>query len=124
MTLPPLGESHWTGDFTTTVPSHLTPELAELLGYFMGDGSLHSKGIRLCVAAHDFDVLQRLQQLGKQLFNLEAHLVEQTGYTEVAFHSVRLAMWWQASRLLQVRPFRESRRQGLSPAHTRRFARF
>ena len=115
VTLPPLGESHWTGDFTTTVPSHLTPELAELLGYFMGDGSLHSKGIRLCVAAHDFDVLQRLQQLGKQLFNLEAHLVEQTGYTEVAFHSVRLAMWWQASGFSKYAPSENHVGKGYHP---------
>ena len=115
VTLPPLGESHWTGDFTTTVPSHLTPELAELLGYFMGDGSLHSKGIRLCVAADDFDVLQRLQQLGKQLFNLEAHLVEQTGYTEVAFHSVRLAMWWQASGFSKYAPSENHVGKGYHP---------
>ena len=97
VTLPPLGESHWTGDFTTTVPAHITPDLAEFLGYFMGDGSLHSKGIRLCVASGDFDVAERLGQLGKQLFNLEAHVTEHTGYTELAFHSVRLVMWWEAS---------------------------
>ena len=28
-------------------------DLAELVGYFMGDGSLHAKGIRLCVADTD-----------------------------------------------------------------------
>jgi ribonucleoside-diphosphate reductase alpha chain len=94
--LPPLGDAHWTADFTTTVPRTLTPELAEFVGYFMGDGSLHSKGLRLCVTNGDFDVVERLTMLGKQLFNLEAHLSSQKGYVEVAFHSVPLAMWWDA----------------------------
>ena len=33
----------------TRVPRVMSPELAELVGYFMGDGSLHAKGLRLCV---------------------------------------------------------------------------
>ena len=48
--LPPLGELYWTADFRTRVPREMTPELAELVGYFMGDGSLHAKGLRFCVA--------------------------------------------------------------------------
>src|SRR4051794_34813210 len=39
--LPPLGELYWTADVRTRVPGRMIPELAELLGYFMGDGSLH-----------------------------------------------------------------------------------
>ena len=36
---------------TSRTASQVTPELAELVGYFMGDGSLHAKGLRFCVAA-------------------------------------------------------------------------
>jgi ribonucleoside-diphosphate reductase alpha chain len=104
VTLPPLGEMHWTGDFSTTVPRTMTPELAELVGYFMGDGSLHAKGIRLCVSAGDFDVIERLSLLGKELFGLEAHLSEMTGYTEVAFHSVPLTIWWEACGFAKQAP--------------------
>src|SRR3989441_3680626 len=39
--LPLLGELYWTADVRTRVPREMTPELAELVGYFMGDGSLH-----------------------------------------------------------------------------------
>ena len=46
VSLPPLGELYWTSDFRTYAPRTMTPELAELVGYFMGDGSLHSKGLR------------------------------------------------------------------------------
>ncbi len=102
--LPLLGEMHWNGDFSTTVPRTMTPALAEFVGYFMGDGSLHATGIRLAVAADDFDVVDRLSQLGKELFGLEAHLSEQTGYTEMAFHSVPLTLWWEASGFAKHSP--------------------
>jgi ribonucleoside-diphosphate reductase alpha chain len=102
--LPPLGEMHWTGDFSTQVPRTVTPELAEFVGYFMGDGSLHAKGIRLAVAAEDFDVVDRLSQFGKKLFGLEAHLTAQTGYTEVSFNSVPLTLWWEAAGFAKHAP--------------------
>jgi len=102
--LPPKPEVHWTGDFTSIVPRTMTPELAEFIGYFMGDGSLHAKGIRLAVANGDFDVLDRLRMLGKELFGLEAHESPQTGYTELAFHSVPLVLWWEACGLAKHAP--------------------
>ena len=102
--LPPLGEMHWTGDFTTRVPKIMSPDLAEFVGYFMGDGSLRAKGLRLCVAAGDFEVLERLLMLGKELFNLQAHVTEKTGYSEVAFHSVPLTLWWEACGFAKLAP--------------------
>src|SRR5207249_4838086 len=43
--LPPLSEAYWTGEHHARAPRRMTSELAELVGYFMGDGSLHSRGI-------------------------------------------------------------------------------
>jgi ribonucleoside-diphosphate reductase alpha chain len=43
VTLPPLGDLHWNADHKTRVPRSVSPELAEFVGYFMGDGSLHAK---------------------------------------------------------------------------------
>ncbi len=40
--LPPLPEMYWTSDYQTVVPRTMTSALAELIGYFMGDGSLHA----------------------------------------------------------------------------------
>jgi ribonucleoside-diphosphate reductase alpha chain len=94
--LPPLPDAHWTRELGVRVPRVMTSELAEFLGYFMGDGSLHSKGIRLCVAERDFDVAEHLALLGKELFGLEAQLTARQGYAELAFHSVRLTLWWEA----------------------------
>src|SRR5213592_3603741 len=84
VTLPLLGDLYWTADFRTRVPRRMTPELAEFVGYFMGDGSLHAKGIRLCVAGEDADVVEHLVDLGAALFGLEATVADKGGYTEVA----------------------------------------
>ena len=66
--LPPLGELYWTADFRTRVPRSMTAELAEFVGYFMGDGSLHAKGLRFCVDRKDRDVVEHLADLGAALF--------------------------------------------------------
>ncbi len=113
--LPPLGEIYWTGDYTTRVPRTMTPELAEFVGYFMGDGSLHAKGIRLCVAQTDTDVVARLTQLTKSLFNLDVHLTQKDGYVELAVHSVALVMWWEACGFTKLMPAPEHSGKGYLP---------
>jgi ribonucleoside-diphosphate reductase alpha chain len=102
--LPPLGEEYWTGDYTTRVPRTLSPELAELIGYFMGDGSLHAKGPRFCIADADEDVAERVSYLLDSLFNLKAHITSHEGYREVTAHSVPLAMWWEACGFAKYLP--------------------
>ena len=113
--LPPLGEEYWTGDYTTRVPRTMTPELAELVGYFMGDGSLHAKGPRFCVTNADVDVAERLRDLMKSLFNLEARLISQQGYCEVSAHSVPLTLWWEACGFSKHLPHPEHTGKGYRP---------
>ncbi|HWE65834.1 MAG TPA: vitamin B12-dependent ribonucleotide reductase, partial [Acidimicrobiales bacterium] len=94
--LPPLGDAYWTGEHHVQVPRRMTAALAEVIGYFMGDGSLHSRGLRFCVADTDFDVLERLQILSKECFGVPAKVTAKKGYQEVRIDSVRLALWWEA----------------------------
>ena len=110
--LPPLGELHWNADFRTRVPRAVTPELAELVGYFMGDGSLHAKGLRLCVAAEDRDVVDRIVELGGELFGISPKVSERKGYTEVAYNSVPLAIWWEACGFSKLPPSAEHSGKG------------
>jgi ribonucleoside-diphosphate reductase alpha chain len=95
--LPVIDQAYYTDDRHVRVPDAVTADLAELVGYFIGDGSLHSKGIRLCVADTDLDVLARLEVLAKELFGLLPVVTQQAGYQEVTLQSVRLARWWQAA---------------------------
>jgi ribonucleoside-diphosphate reductase alpha chain len=112
VTLPPLGELHWNADFRTRVPQHVTPELAELVGYFMGDGSLHAKGLRFCVSAEDRDVVTRIVELAAELFGLDAHVADKKGYVEVSLHSVPLVLWWEACEFAKLPPSAEHSGKG------------
>ena len=113
--LPVLDQAYYAGDRHVRVPDVVTPELAELVGYFMGDGSLHAKGIRLCVANTDLDVAERLGVLAKDLFGLEPAVTPQEGYQELALQSVRLARWWQAAGLAKSLPDTDHSGKGWVP---------
>ena len=41
-------------------------------------------------------MIERLRQLGKACFGLEAKTTSKQGYIEVRFDSVRLVLWWEA----------------------------
>jgi ribonucleoside-diphosphate reductase alpha chain len=113
--LPPLGERYWTTDYTTKVPRQMSECLAELVGYFMGDGSFHSKGLRFCVADTDPDVVGWLRDTIKELFNLDVAITQKTGYVEVAANSVPLVMWWEACGFTKLRPHEDHTGEGHAP---------
>jgi ribonucleoside-diphosphate reductase alpha chain len=113
--LPVLDQAYYAGDRHLQVPDVVTPELAELAGYFMGDGSLHAKGIRLCVASTDLDVAERIGVLAKELFGLAPVTVPQQGYHEVTLQSVRLARWWEAAGFAKLLPGSDHAGKGWVP---------
>jgi len=81
----------------------------------MGDGSLHAKGIRFCVAQKDHDVVQRLCYLRHRLFGIEAERKSRTSYTELIFTSIRLVLWWEACGLAKTPPTPGHRGKGYPP---------
>ncbi len=113
--LPVLDQAYYAGDCHVRVPDAVDAELAELVGYFMGDGSLHAKGIRLCVADADLDVVERFRILSKSLFDLEPVVTACEGYQEVTLQSVRLARWWQAAGFAKTLPDRGHTGKGWTP---------
>jgi ribonucleoside-diphosphate reductase alpha chain len=115
--LPPLGDLHWNADPTTRVPRYVTPELAELVGYYMGDGSLHAKGVRFCISAQDTDVAERIQHLCHTLFGIEPQIAKGTrgDYLEIFVHSVPLAIWWEACGFTKHKPHDAHQGKGFTP---------
>ncbi|MFD0773610.1 vitamin B12-dependent ribonucleotide reductase [Streptomonospora algeriensis] len=113
--LPVLDQAYYAGDRAVDVPDAMDEELAELVGYFMGDGSLHARGIRFCVADTDSDVVERLRILGKGLFNLVPEVTQQQGYQEVVLSSVRLARWWKAAGFAKDLPGQDHTGKGWTP---------
>jgi ribonucleoside-diphosphate reductase alpha chain len=113
--LPVLDQAYYTGDHRLVVPDAVDENLAELVGYFMGDGSLHAKGIRLCVADTDLDVVERLRVLSKELFGIEPVVRARQGYQEVTLQSVRLARWWRAAGFAKTLPHDDHTGKGWMP---------
>jgi ribonucleoside-diphosphate reductase alpha chain len=113
--LPVLDQAYYAGDRHVRVPDAVTAELAELVGYFMGDGSLHAKGIRFCVANTDLDVVEHVGVLAKDLFGIEPIVTQQEGYQELTLSSVRLARWWQASGFAKGLPSTDHSGKGWVP---------
>ena len=113
--LPVLDQAYYAGDRHLQVPNEVNADLAELAGYFMGDGSLHAKGIRLCVSDTDLDVAERLSVLSKELFGLSPVVTQQEGYREVTLQSVRLARWWQAAGFGKILPGTDHTGKGWVP---------
>jgi ribonucleoside-diphosphate reductase alpha chain len=116
VSLPPIGEGYrWTEEHHVFAPRRMTPELAEFVGYFMGDGSLHARGLRLCVTAGDFDVIEHLERLGKSLFGVAATTYATDGDVDVCFNSVQLAEWWQACGFAKRLPHEGHAGKGWTP---------
>ncbi|MFD8497257.1 adenosylcobalamin-dependent ribonucleoside-diphosphate reductase [Amycolatopsis sp. NPDC059657] len=113
--LPVLDQAYYTGDRALRAPEVVDEDLAELVGYFMGDGSLHAKGIRLCVANTDLDVVDRFRVLSKGLFGVEPVVRPCDGYQEVTLQSVRLARWWQAAGFAKDLPGVDHTGKGWTP---------
>ncbi len=113
--LPVLAQAYYFGDRNVRVPDAVTTDLAELVGYFMGDGSLHAEGIRFCVADTDLDVVAHLCVLAKELFRIEPVVTQKEGYQELTLPSVRLARWWQAAGFAKGLPHDDHSGKGWVP---------
>ena len=94
-----------------TLPTHLTPNLAYLLGFFYGDGHVmqakkvtwqDEKGISCSVENTRPDIQQRLITLAKELFGLEAKVYPGGGAcTNIVIFSRLLVEWLQENGLLK-----------------------
>lgn len=104
VTLPPGGEAVGAHDARTVAPETMSPELAELVGFGMGAGTLDADGLRLRVTASDFDVVEHLVRRGKELFDLEVEVSTDDETVEVAFACPRLARWWKAAGFAPDQP--------------------
>ncbi|MEK6952564.1 MAG: LAGLIDADG family homing endonuclease, partial [Nanoarchaeota archaeon] len=113
--LPLKPELHWNSDYELKTPHIMIEELAELVGYFMGDGSLHSKGLRFCVSNEDDDVVEHLRISIKELFNLNINVTQCQGYKEVSVNSVPLTIWWNACGFSKIKPTKEHKGKGYIP---------
>ena len=85
-------EANGTAVKEVTQPTGLTTELAELLGIWIGDGSVHEDGIRFHVNRDD--VLNHIDSLSRSLFDVGVDYTWSDGCYEAVIHSHGIKRWW------------------------------
>ena len=80
------------------VPASMSPELAAFIGAFMGNGSLHNKGLRIDVTDDDPDMRRWCAETAADLFGVRVTYQKGTGKsTNVCVNSTQLREWWEAA---------------------------
>ena len=79
------------------LPKKLTPELAKLIGIYIGDGSRHRDGIRFSVGGKDTEMVQIIKNLSETIFEKKASVCHtlNKGY-EVSILSVIVKKWFES----------------------------
>ncbi|WP_198664558.1 adenosylcobalamin-dependent ribonucleoside-diphosphate reductase [Halorubrum sp. 48-1-W] len=77
---------------SVTQPETLSTDLAELLGLWIGDGSIHEDGIRFHVAREE--TLERVDRLSRDLFDTGADWTWSDGCYEAVIHSHEIKRFW------------------------------
>ncbi len=78
-----------------TQPTELTPELAELLGMWVGDGSTHEDGIRLHLQSEE--TLEHADWLCRDLFGAGLDWQFEDGCYDAVLHSHEIRRFWLAN---------------------------
>ena len=86
------------------LPTTVTKEFAEFVGWFMANGSQHIKGLRITIDNHDDDVVEVIREAGLRLFGLKAHVAAAQGCHSVEFNSTPFSRWWTACGLAKLKP--------------------
>jgi ribonucleoside-diphosphate reductase alpha chain len=77
------------------LPDTVTPELAELIGLYIGDGSNHRDGIRFSVNKYESEILERIKWLSRKLFGKKVVVPEDKKRTwEVEILSKQIKEWF------------------------------
>jgi ribonucleotide reductase alpha subunit/intein/homing endonuclease len=97
-------------------PSHITPELAYLVGFFMGDGSLKQRSMRLSVS--DPELKEELVRRIREVFGVEPRLLQDPRSRRlwsVEIHSKLLVEFWQKNGFNKIPARPGHRGKGYQP---------
>lgn len=89
---------HKNTDIVITAPKFLSKDLAELVGAFHANGSLHKGGLRFHAHEADIELIDRVKELLRLLFNIDAvtlHDNVKSKGVAIYANSRRLRRWWE-----------------------------
>src|SRR5437016_3716832 len=86
------------------LPRELTPELAELIGLYIGDGSNHRDGIRFTVGSDCPEVVERIKTVSHRLFGKTPTIsaYRDARAVEVALLSRQIKEWFRSLGVTQA----------------------
>ncbi len=86
------------------LPRELTPELAELIGLYIGDGSNHRDGIRFTVGSDCPEVVERIKTVSHRLFGKTPTIsaYRDARAVEVALLSRQIKEWFRSLGVTKV----------------------
>ena len=93
----PLVNKKITSNNFLNFPKTLIPRLAELIGFYMGDGYLSHSGLEFPVGYDYPSTLTYLCNLIEELFGIKPKIQNDGKIFRVRLHSRQLAHWWQHS---------------------------
>ena len=96
VTLPPIGvERNSSVGRGVTVPGYVSERLGCLLGVFMGNGSLHDKGIRFHLPVTDPDLIAWVRAAVVDFFGIAPTTEDGPGQVALCANSTQLVAWWR-----------------------------
>ncbi|MBI3960588.1 MAG: adenosylcobalamin-dependent ribonucleoside-diphosphate reductase [Chloroflexi bacterium] len=99
-----------------TLPTEMTPELAYLIGFFMGDGSLKERTLRFAVS--DAATQERLLEYMHRIFGIDGKVLtdpRSNPLKSVEFHSRNLVAFWRTNGFAKASPDPAHRGKGYEP---------
>ncbi len=99
-----------------TLPKQMSPDLAYLVGFFMGDGSLKVRSLRFAVS--DNATINRLTNLLESLFAAKVKVStdnRSTKLVSVDVHSLNLVEFWRNNGFAKAKPTEEHTGKGYHP---------
>lgn len=82
-------------------PTHMTKELAEFIGIYTGDGSLHENGLRIHFAHTATEDINYFRNLSEFIFGLKGTVEVGRTCTSVCLNSSQLIRWSKVNGLLK-----------------------
>jgi ribonucleotide reductase alpha subunit len=98
------------------LPTQMTPELAYLVGYFMGDGSLKTRSLRFSISDQASEA--RLVELFQQVFGVTPLISRDErskNLRSLEIHSRNLVEYWQANHFAKNIPYVGHHGKGYEP---------
>ncbi len=99
-----------------TLPSYMTADLAYLLGFFMGDGSLKTRSLRFAISDEASE--KWLTELLQKTFGVTPTVAldeRSPKLKSLEVHSVNLVAFWQQNGFAKIAPHAEHRGKGYQP---------